>query len=112
MPLRRLTGRERSAAANWQLASLLAVTAGTVDVCGYLAIRRFTSHMSGIVAVIAADLGTHVLPQLLAPAATLLSFVAGAAFCAIVVNWGRRRNREGLFALPLFAEACLLASLA
>ena len=71
MPLRRLTGRNRSTAANWQLAALLAFTAGTVDVSGYLALRQFTSHMSGIVATMAADIATRGLDILLQPAVVL-----------------------------------------
>lgn len=112
MPLRRLTGRNRSTASNWQLAALLAFIAGTVDVSGYLALRQFTSHMSGIVATLAAHLGTRDLDILLQPAVVLGCFLAGAAFCAILVNWERRRNRESLFAVPVLLEALLLASLA
>jgi uncharacterized membrane protein YoaK (UPF0700 family) len=111
MPLRRLTARERSTAANWQLAALLAFTAGAVDVSGYLAFHQFTSHMSGTVAGLAADLDRFGPRSLLLPTAILFSFLAGAAFCALIVNWERRREREGLFAFPVLIEALLLASL-
>src|SRR5581483_12293968 len=103
-----MTGRERTEAANWQLAALLAFNAGAVDVTGYLGLRQFTSHMSGIVATLAAELGTKGYAILLRPAAILACFLAGAAFCAVLVNWERRRNRESLFALPVFVEAVLL----
>lgn len=112
MPLRRLTARNRTTAANWQLAALLAFTAGVADVSGYLALRQFTSHMSGIVAALAADVGERGFNALLQPAAVLACFLAGAAFCAMLVNWERRRNRESLFAVPVLIEALLLASLA
>jgi uncharacterized membrane protein YoaK (UPF0700 family) len=112
MPLRRLTARERSTAANWQLASLLAFTAGAVDVSGYLAFHQFTSHMSGITAFLAARSSSGSADILLRPSAVLASFLAGAAFCAMLVNWERRRNREGVFALPMLVEALLLASVA
>ena len=112
MPLRRMTGRERSEAANWQLAALLAFTAGVVDVTGYLGLRQFTSHMSGITATLAAELGTENVRVLTFPAIVLGCFVAGAAFCAVVVNWERRRNRESLFAVPVAIEALLLAGVA
>ena len=58
VPLRRMTARERTEAANWQLAALLAFNAGAVDVMGYLGLRQFTSHMSGIVATLAVEVGT------------------------------------------------------
>ncbi|HEV2576036.1 MAG TPA: YoaK family protein [Acidobacteriaceae bacterium] len=110
MPLRRMTARERTEAANWQLAALLAFNAGAVDVVGYLGLRQFTSHMSGIVATLAAEAGTKGYAiLLLRPAAILASFIAGAAFCAVLVNWERRRDRESLFAVPVFLEAVLLA---
>ena len=111
MPLRRLTARNRSATANWQLAALLAFTAGAVDVTGYLALRQYTSHMSGLISLMAADLNLRSMQTLLGPASALGSFLAGAALCALMVNWARRRDRESLYAVPLLFEAALLASL-
>lgn len=111
MPLRRMTGRHRSTAANWQLAALLAFTAGVVDVSGYLSLRQFTSHMSGTVSSLAAEAATSGFSILARPMVVLACFLAGAAFCAMLVNWERRRNREGLFAVPMLVEACLLASI-
>jgi len=112
MPLRKLTARNRTKAANWQLASLLAFTAGVADVSGFLALGQFTSHMSGTVAAMAADLHTRGPGALLRPIVVLGCFLAGAAFCALLINWERRRDRESLFAVPVLLEAILLASLA
>lgn len=109
MPLRRMTARVRTDAANWQLAALLVFNAGAVDVTGYLGLRQFTAHMSGIVATLAAEVGTKGYAILLRPVAILACFLAGAAFCAVLVNWERRRDRESLFAVPVFIEAVLLA---
>jgi uncharacterized membrane protein YoaK (UPF0700 family) len=109
MPLRRLTARRRSAVANWQLAAILAFTAGVVDVSGFLSLHEFTSHMSGIVSAMAIDLPAQGVRMLLRPAIVLFSFLAGAIVCALLVNWSRRRDREGLYALPLLLEAALLA---
>lgn len=104
-----MTARERTETANWQLAALLAFNAGAVDIAGYLGLRQFTSHMSGVTATISAALGTGQYSVLLRPAAVLACFLAGAAFCAVLVNWERRRERESLFAVPVFMEAVLLA---
>jgi len=116
MPLRRLTARERSARSNGQLAAVLAFVAGAADVSGYLALHQFTSHMSGIVASLATTLAEHkYLDQtevLTAPAAALSAFLAGAAVCAVLINWSRRRDRESLYAVPVLLEALLLAFLA
>jgi uncharacterized membrane protein YoaK (UPF0700 family) len=111
MPLRRMTGRQRTSAANWQLAALLAFTAGAADVSGYLALRQFTSHMSGTVASMAAQITTSSFTILLRPLLVLACFISGAAFCAVVVNWERRRDWESLFAVPVLIEALLLGSL-
>jgi uncharacterized membrane protein YoaK (UPF0700 family) len=112
MPLRRLTARERSARSNWQLAAVLALTAGVVDVSGFLALHQFTSHMSGSVAIIAADLASHGIRVMLQPGIVLGCFLSGAAVCALLINWSRRRNRESLFAQPVLLEAVLLGGLA
>lgn len=109
MPLRRLAGRHRSEMANWGLGAMLALIAGTVDVCGFLAYRQFTSHMSGLTATIAATLVSQGPRVILRPLAVLCAFVAGAALCSILVNWFRRRDRESLFAVPLLLESLLLA---
>lgn len=45
---------------------------------------------------------------LLAGLAAFLSFVAGAACSAILVNWARRKRLQSEYALPLMFEAMLL----
>lgn len=103
-----MTARERTETANWQLAALLAFNAGAVDVTGYLGLRQFTSHMSGNTATIALELGSRHYLALVRPAAVLACFLAGAVFCAVAVNWERRRERESVFAVPMLVEAVLL----
>ncbi|HZL25766.1 MAG TPA: YoaK family protein, partial [Acidobacteriaceae bacterium] len=106
--LRRLTGKERTQAANRDLAFFLAFVAGAADAGGYLAFRRYTSHMSGVVSGMSDNLALGNGALLLAGAGALVSFVAGAALTAMLVNWGRRRNRHGAYAVPLVVEAGLL----
>jgi len=96
--LRRLTGKERTQAANRELAFFLAFVAGAANAGGYLAVRQYTSHMSGVVSAMADNLA-------LGNGGLLL---AGAALTALLVNWGRRRNRQGAYAVPLVVEAALL----
>jgi len=108
MPLRKLTGRARSTASNVRLAAILAFTAGLVDVSGYLGLRQFTSHMTGITATLASGLGTDTATLLGKSGLILSSFLSGAVVCALLVNFSRRRDRESQFALPLLLEALLL----
>ena len=89
---------------------MLAFAAGMVDVSGYLGLKQFTSHMTGITATLAAAAGTDAPALLAHTAVILLSFLSGAAVCALLVNFARRRGRESLFALPLFLEALLLGA--
>ena len=56
--LRRLVGHQRTRRANPQLGLLLAGVAGAINAGGFLAIQRYTSHMTGIVSGIADDLAS------------------------------------------------------
>lgn len=97
--------------ANVYLAAMLAFTAGLVDVSGYLGLRQFTSHMTGTVAAMAAGLGEREESVVLRCAMVVGSFLLGAAMCAVVVNFSRRRDRESLYALPVFLESVILAAI-
>jgi uncharacterized membrane protein YoaK (UPF0700 family) len=106
--LRRLTGRERTVRANRQLGALLAFTAGAINAGGFLAVQRYTSHMTGVISAVADNL---VLGQLLAAAGGLVAlaaFMAGAVTTAILTNWARRRAMHSEYALSLMLEALLL----
>jgi uncharacterized membrane protein YoaK (UPF0700 family) len=106
--LRRLTGKKRSQGANRQLAHFLAFIAGATNAGGYLAVKQYTSHMSGVVSAMADNLAMGQMLTLVAGLGALLSFLAGAAWTAMLVNWGRRRDYESEYALPLLFEAGLL----
>ena len=106
--LRRLTGKERTRRANRELAFYLAFVAGAANAGGYLAVRQYTSHMSGIVSAMADNLAVGSGVAMLAGGSAVAAFLAGAACTAVLVNWGRRRGLNGQYALPLVVEAGLL----
>ena len=106
--VRRLTGRQRAAQSNRHLGIALAFVAGAANAGGFLAVRQYTSHMTGILSSAADDLALGALDAALDCAGALLSFVAGAACCAIMVNFARRRQLHSEFALPLLLEVVLL----
>ena len=60
--MRHLVGRARTRHANRQLGVLLAFVAGAVNAGGFLAIRRYTSHMTGVLSGIADDLALGAAP--------------------------------------------------
>jgi uncharacterized membrane protein YoaK (UPF0700 family) len=106
--LHKLTNRTRTRRSNRQLGGVLAFVAGAVNAGGFLAVQRYTSHMTGIVSGIADDLVLGQMALAMAGASSLLAFLLGAAVTALLVNWGRRRRLHGEFALPLMLEAVLL----
>jgi len=106
--LNNLTGRARTRRTNRQLGCLLAFVAGAINAGGFLAVQRYTSHMTGIVSAIADDLVVGQFVLVLAGAAFLAAFIAGAGTTAVLVNWARGHGMHGEFALPVIFEAALL----
>ena len=107
--LRRLTGRERTESANRHLARFLAFVAGAANAGGFIAVRQYTSHMSGIVAGMADNLALGGLVVVLHGLAAVTAFLMGAFVTTICVRWARARRLESVYALPLIVEAVLLA---
>lgn len=106
--LRRLTGDKRSRMANRQLGLSLAFVAGAMNAGGFLAVGQYTSHMTGMVSSIADHLAVNQLPLVLAGLGSVACFTAGAAYSAILINWGRHHRMHSQYAYPLLWEAGLL----
>ncbi|HEX9173789.1 MAG TPA: YoaK family protein [Telluria sp.] len=105
---RRLTGRRRTRRADRQLGFTLAFVAGAINAGGFLAVQRYTSHMTGIVSASADQLVLGGYDVALAGAGALVSVLMGAACTAVMVNFARRRQLSSEYALPLLVEAVLL----
>ncbi|MDT0202121.1 YoaK family protein [Nocardioides sp. AE5] len=103
-----LTGPDRTPLRNAQLASLLAFQAGVLNSVGFVAVAAYTSHMTGLTAIVADSLvlGFGELARLAVTA--IVAFVLGAGTCALVFNWGRRRDLRGRYANVLVLEAMLI----
>jgi uncharacterized membrane protein YoaK (UPF0700 family) len=106
--LRRLTGKDRSEAANRHLARYLAFVAGATNAGGFLAVRQYTSHMSGIVAAMTDNLALGNLSLVFNGLAAVMSFLLGAFITTLCIRWARVRDLESQYALPLALEAALL----
>ena len=106
--VRRLTGRQRAAQANRHLGVALAFVAGAANAGGFLAVKQYTSHMTGILSSAADSLALGAVDTAIDCGGALLAFLAGAASCAVMVNFARRRQLHSEFALPLLVEAVLL----
>lgn len=103
--LRNIAGPIRTERNNRALACFLAFTAGMVNSVGFLAVAIYTSHMTGLSSSLADQLvlGNYRLAGL--AALGIFSFISGAAICAIVFNWARRRRLKSRFAIVLVVEA-------
>ena len=105
---RALTGKDRNSEANKQLGFSLAFIAGATNAGGFLAVKQYTSHMSGVVSAIADQTALGDVSLVLAGIGSLISFILGAACSAVLVNWGGRRRLNSQYASPLLLEALLL----
>ena len=72
---RSLTGHERTPGANRHLGVALAFVAGAINAGGFLAVREYTSHMTGIVSSAADHLVLGDTDLVLAALGALLSFL-------------------------------------
>lgn len=106
--LRRLSGRRRTPSANQHLGLTLSFVAGAINAGGFLAVNQYTSHMTGIVSSVSDQLALGDMALALAGFGALLSFLAGAACSAILINWARRQRLHSEYALSLLLEAFLL----
>jgi len=99
---------QRSPEANLRLGLVLSFVAGATNAGGFLAVGRYTSHMTGIVSSIADDLILGQVGLALAGIACLLAFMLGAMCTAIMVNWALRQRLHSSYSLPLMLESFAL----
>ncbi|WP_246085051.1 YoaK family protein [Rhizobium glycinendophyticum] len=90
------------------LGVILAFVAGAMNAGGFLAVGRYTSHMTGVVSSIADDLALGLFGLVGSGLALLFAFLCGAASSAILINWARRHARRQQYAYPLALESGLL----
>lgn len=105
---RHLVGQHRTASTNRLLGSLLAFTAGAINAGGFLLVSMYTSHMTGFASMLADNLVLGKPQLVLGAVGALLTFTAGAATTAVLVNWARHHRLRSEYALPLLLEALLL----
>jgi uncharacterized membrane protein YoaK (UPF0700 family) len=108
--LRFLAGRERTTEANRHLGLTLAFVAGAVNAGGFLAVSQFTSHMTGVLSLIAENLAVKNATLVTAGLFSFAAFLAGAATSAMLANWARRKKLQSEYALSLLLESALLTA--
>ncbi len=98
----------RTKQSDQNLGAILALVAGAINAGGFVAIGKYTSHMTGITSSVADDLAQGRLDLGAMGIAMVAAFVTGAATTAFLVNWARRSRHSNPFILPISLEACLL----
>lgn len=106
--LRRLTGKERNVKSNLHLGMWLAFIAGAMNAGAFLAVKQYTSHVTGIVSSMADGLALGDIKFALAGFGALVCFMIGAAVSEILIMWARNHNLQCEYALCLTLEAILL----
>ncbi len=94
--------------APWAHWFLLAVSAGFINTGGFLACRRFVSHVTGFATMHGIDLYNGNWAGALSMAAVPLYFLLGCMFTAWVVDQRIQQGRNPLYALPLGVIVLLL----
>jgi uncharacterized membrane protein YoaK (UPF0700 family) len=106
--LRFLSWHERSKEANRHLGMTLAFVAGAVNAGGFLAVSRYTSHMTGVLSSISYNLALRRLDLAATGMSAFVAFLGGAATSAVLINWAKRKRLHSQYALALMLEAVLL----
>lgn len=106
--VREVAGPERTPDRNFHLANLLALHAGVLNSVGFVATATYTSHMTGLTAIVADHLVLGDFRLVGLGLLAIASFVAGAASCALVFNWGRRRGLRSKYASVLVLESSMV----
>ena len=103
-----IAGTDRTPARNRWLARMLTFVAGALNSVGFVAVAAYTSHMTGLTAQVADHLVLGDTAPVVAGVTAIVAFIGGAATCALVFNWSRRRRHHARFASVLALQGGLM----
>lgn len=98
----------RSAKLNHQLAWSMAFVAGAVNAGGFLAVAKYTSHVTGTISTLADELALGHLDSAIGAALMVSAFIFGSFTSTFFIIFYRTRHLESRYAIPLFFEAMWL----
>lgn len=98
----------RTSALNWQLAGPLAFVAGAVNAGGFLAVGRYTSHVTGAVSQMADGISLGKVTVALGAFGVVLAFFLGAFASSFFISLAERHRFRSRYAITLGIEAVLL----
>ncbi|MCJ8056789.1 DUF1275 domain-containing protein [Shinella curvata] len=101
-------GDSRTLRADLMLASSLAFVAGGVNSAGFMAFRYFSANMTGNVSMSSELLAIGQWQAALAFLIVVVMFILGAFLASILIEVGKQRGRNNIYALTLVLESCVL----
>ena len=101
-------GKTRTQKHNLQIASLLSLVAGIVNVTGYLAIHRLTTNVTGHFAFFIDDISNFQFWKGTIYLLYILSFLAGSFASALLIELAWRIKKINIFVLPTLLESVTL----
>jgi len=104
-------GEARSHDIDRNLACTLAAVAGALNTAAFHAVGFFSANMTGNVSSVSDHAASGEWWTGLFYLGIVLVFVAGASVSTLLINAGRRRGIDGIYAISILAEAVLMTLL-
>lgn len=101
-------GKNRTFKHNLQIASILSLVAGMVNVVGFLAIQQLTTNVTGHFALFINDVANAEFWKGTVYFFYILSFFLGALSSSLLIEGIRLHKRLNIFLLPVLLEALIL----
>src|SRR6185437_5740512 len=104
-------GTARSNETDRRLACTLAAIAGAVNTAAFRAVGFFSANMTGNVSALSDHMALGEWWTGALYLTIVLAFIGGAAVSGLLINAGRRRQMDGIYAFSILAEAILMGML-
>lgn len=104
-------GEERNNGVDCKLACLLAFVAGAVNAAAFYAAGFFSANMTGNVSSLSAHIMHGDVRKALFIGTIILAFVGGSLCSTMLINIGKRRKIEAIYAYSVLVEAALLSAI-
>jgi uncharacterized membrane protein YoaK (UPF0700 family) len=101
-------GTDRSRMLNRQLAWSMAFIAGAINAGGFLAVKSYTSHVSGTMSRLADELVMGRVRLAWAALEIVVFFILGSFTAGTLNNFGKRMKFRSHYAITLMIEAILM----
>lgn len=105
---RAIVSHRRSSGSDLILATFLALIAGAANAGGFFALGQYTSHMTGYLSQLADNMAILQWQAMLVSVFAISSFIAGAGFSTVLINFARRHAGRQQYAWPLVIQGGLM----